>query len=302
MMKNVLVLMATYNGDDYLEEQLTSLINQKDVNVSVLVRDDGSDDKTVDILKEWEKTYNIKWFVDNKHLGAGFGFLYLMKEAEKYNNIDYFAFCDQDDVWNDDKLKIACSFLEEIPDSVPGLYYCGQIIADKDLNLISVHRLNEDRNWFARFIFSDIAGCTTVFNKGLLKTINMYTPHYLLMHDTWMLKVCLATGGQVKVDSEAHIKYRQHGKNTVGLNNSLRNRLSRAKKYVFDYDVEKQVIELQKGYADKIIPLYQELVEWIMEYKKNRCYRKKLIDKKNVDFCDKKIYILFRIKILLHKL
>ena len=135
MKPKILVLMATYNGGKYLREQLDSVFLQKNVDITVLVRDDGSIDNTCAILDEYSKRYNLIWY-SGQHLNVANGFYNLMEEAVKMD-FDYFAFCDQDDVWDTDKLSIGvsaiCSFNE------PALYYCGQRLADGNLNFIANH-------------------------------------------------------------------------------------------------------------------------------------------------------------------
>ena len=163
MKKSVLVLMATYNGEKYLNDQLKSIFNQTGVLVKVLVRDDGSTDNTISILEDWSKTNNLEWYT-GEHLNVQFGFYDLMVHAKNYN-YNYFAFSDQDDIWDSDKLYIALQHLQEADNLKPSLYYCGQKLVDENLNYLDTHYLNTKRNLKTKFIFSDIAGCTAVFNK-----------------------------------------------------------------------------------------------------------------------------------------
>ena len=106
-MEKVLVLMATYNGEKYLQEQLDSIYRQKNVMVDVLVRDDGSSDLTQEILEMNSKTKNLTWY-SGEHKNVQKGFFELMRKAAMLD-YEYYAFCDQDDVWFDDKLSIAIS-------------------------------------------------------------------------------------------------------------------------------------------------------------------------------------------------
>lgn len=92
----ITVLMSTYNGEKYLKEQLDSILNQEQVDLKLLIRDDGSTDGTVNILKEYENSHtNIKWY-SGLNLGCGKSFFQLVLDAPKS---DYYAFVDQDDVW-----------------------------------------------------------------------------------------------------------------------------------------------------------------------------------------------------------
>lgn len=299
-MRNVLVLMATYNGERFLNEQIESVLSQEKVQVSLLIRDDGSTDNTTQLLEKWAKKDNVNWY-QGKHLNVPFGFYELMEKASK-TDFDYISLCDQDDVWDKDKLIAAVHQLDKLPQRTLKLYYCGQRIVDEQCNVLSVHQLNLKRSMRARFLLSDIAGCTAVFNKELLKAVMEYKPNYMLMHDTWLLKVCLSLGGSVIVDPDAHMNYRQHGNNAVGLGTGLLAKVSRAKKYIYDYKIEKQVDELQKGYEQKITPEYSELISYIKSYKTNTKNKNKLMDKNYINFCNSGINITYHLKILLKRL
>ncbi|UYI93575.1 MAG: glycosyltransferase [Anaerostipes hadrus] len=299
-MKKVMVLMATYNGQKYLEEQLQSLVKQQGVDIQILVRDDGSTDGTLEILNKWEKSGKIKWY-QGKHLNAQYGFYDLMEHSKIYE-VDYYAFCDQDDVWDEDKLSVAVTSLESIDTDIPSLYYCGQRLVDGNLKFLSDHTLNEERNLRTRFILSDIAGCTAVFNKALLYKILEYKPNYMLMHDTWSLKVCLALGGKVIIDTKSHMSYRQHGNNAVGLGKGMKANLRQVRQYISKYKVEEQMIELKRGYGEQIIPEYRKIVYDVCHYKKNWKCRRRLLNRSNIDFCNKGLNLTYFIKVMLNKL
>lgn len=297
-MKRILVLMATYNGEKYLREQLDSVFNQDGVAVSILVRDDGSSDNTCSILEEYSKEHRLTWYAD-QHLNVAKGYFALMQKAVG-TDFEYFAFCDQDDVWDKNKLSIAINSISEIKG--PALYYCGQRLVDGDLNFIAEHELNRERSLTTRFILSDFAGCTGVFNRKLLNDVVSYTPDYMLMHDTWILKVCLALGGTVIVDPKAHMSYRQHGGNTVGLGRSLPAYLKQVHQYLEEYKVEPQMRELLKGYNDRIIPEYKKIANACCSYKTDRKARNFLLDKDNIDFYAKGLNLTYRLKVTMNKL
>lgn len=296
----VLVLMATYNGAKFLREQINSILDQKGVEVEILIRDDGSADTTQDILKEYKKRGLIRWYTGN-HMNVQKGYFNLMKVARKYK-ADFFAFCDQDDVWDEDKLSIAVRALDKHERSKGLLYYSGQRLVDENLDLLSEHYLNSKRNMFSRFILSDIAGCTAVFNRVLLEQVIEYNPDYCLMHDSWLLKVCLALGGDAIVDPVPHINYRQHGNNTVGLGNSFLAQLKRVKQYVFEYKIEKQMKELRNGYSNKMVSEYRILTEQICEYRKNFRIKLWFLNLHNINFKNWKLNLTYLLKVLLNRL
>lgn len=213
-MNSVCVLLSTYNGERYLKEQLDSLLEQKDVNLSVLIRDDGSFDNTVNILKEYsEKNNNITFFV-GKNVGPAQSFFDLINKAP---DADYYAFCDQDDVWDKDKMKCAIEFLRKEDASKPNMYYSNLRIVDQDLNFyrLSHSSPSVQSNKYSSLTEDMATGCTVVFNKTAETMLRNNTPEYCSMHDTWVYMLCKFLGKTI-YDFDAHISYRQHGNNVVG--------------------------------------------------------------------------------------
>lgn len=299
-MKKVLVIMATYNGEKYLHEQIESILNQEDVKVLILARDDGSIDKTCDILNKYQKEKKLQWYT-GEHLNVANGYFDLMYKAVDYD-VDYISFSDQDDVWDSNKLKIAIEKLLLVNSRTPALYYSGQRLVDNNLNFIADHSLNNERSLRTRFVLSDFAGCTGIFNKVLLNEVVSYKPEYILMHDTWILKICLGLGGEVYVDSTPHMSYRQHGGNAVGLGRSLTAYLKQVRQYLCEYKVEPQMVELVKGYGDRLVPEYKELAECICRYRTDNSCKKKLLDKRIINFCNRGLNLTYNLKVRLNKL
>ncbi|MBR7166470.1 MAG: glycosyltransferase [Bacteroidaceae bacterium] len=104
----VQVLMSTYNGMQYIREQLQSIYAQQGVDLSLLVRDDGSTDGTLQLLDEEQQAGRLSWY-SGKNLGPAFSFWDLLHNAPE---APYYAFCDQDDVWDADKLAVAVAAME----------------------------------------------------------------------------------------------------------------------------------------------------------------------------------------------
>lgn len=297
-MEKVLVLMATYNGEKYLQEQLNSLYVQEDVDISILIRDDGSKDTTRVILENNNYKHNLEWY-EGTHLNVQKGFFELMKKAVSYD-VKYIAFCDQDDVWDVNKLKVAVESIKGF--NGPALYYSGQRLVNENMEFIENHQLNTYRNLKTRFVLSDFAGCTGVFNKALLTEIVKFEPDYMLMHDTWVLRVCLCLGGNVVVDPNPRMNYRQHSGNTLGLGHTLGATIKQIKQYLNEYQIERLTRELLQGYGDRMTPDYKELANWICDYRINKQSRKQLLNKKNIDFCNQGLNLVYRLKIKLNKL
>ena len=292
----VTVMLATYNGEKYLKEQLDSLLSQRGVRVSILVRDDGSTDRTKRILEEYQTKGYLTWYT-GEHLNVQKGYLDLLRNA---GETDYYAFCDQDDVWDEDKLLVAVTELDELQQDKPAMYYCGQRLVDENLKLISIHKIATDRSDHTNFLISNVAGCTAVFNKVLVDAANSATPEFILMHDSWLFKICLALGGSYYADSSTHINYRQHGKNVTGLNVGLKGKITQARRYINMFEIQRQCKSLLDCYKDKMIPEYRRLTEDIVNYDKDRSARKRII--KDFDFKNGSLNNVVKLKILMGKL
>lgn len=135
-MKTVTVLVSTYNGQKYLSKQLDSLISQVGVDMKIIVRDDGSSDGTRQILRNYAQTYSNIQLLFEDNCGAEESFNKLCQYSLQQDLTDYYAFCDQDDVWDNDKLSIAIQSLEKFDHLVPNLYFSNLRMVDDTLSYI----------------------------------------------------------------------------------------------------------------------------------------------------------------------
>lgn len=218
MEDEVCILLSTFNGGKFLTEQIESLLSQKGVKCRILVRDDGSTDDTKKILQYYKNKNVLDWY-SGENLKPAFSFFDLVTNAPC---CEYYAFCDQDDVWLDDKLKISLQFLKKGNPNVPALYYGRPRLADHSLNLIknsegSTHKMLD---FGSSIINSNATGCTMVFNRKLLEIVRKKHPKYISMHDSWFHKVCLISSGNIYFDEDVHILYRQHSNNQIGITTS----------------------------------------------------------------------------------
>ncbi len=294
----VTVVMATFNGEQFLKEQIDSLVRQKGVKVYILVRDDGSTDNTIDILNEYQTKGILKWYT-GEHLGVQKGYLDLLKHAPE---TEYYAFSDQDDVWDDDKLLIAINELGKLPKDKPSIYYCSQRLVDENLNLLSTHIISNNRSGHANYLISNVAGCTAVFNRTLLEAINSANPDFILMHDSWVFKVCLALGGNYVADSSAHISYRQHVNNVAGLNNTIKGKVDQVNRYINVFEIKKQMENLYVCYNSEMTSEYKDLTREIIDYDKSFRNWVKMLFSKDYDFKSITLNVTVRLKVFLKKL
>lgn len=223
----ITILLSTYNGAKYLEQQLQSLFNQQGVNFKILVRDDGSTDETIDILNKWQDKNKLCWY-SGINLGPALSFLDLLKEAP---DSDFYAFCDQDDIWLPNKLRVA---VESLKDKItPSLYFSQTQLVDESLNILPTKKINPLCVLEEGAVSNYVTGCTVVINNRLRSEVVSYQPSYLTMHDSWIYLVCLCLDGYIHFDSDPNILYRQHSNNVIGLRRSrwseFKRHLSRAR-------------------------------------------------------------------------
>ncbi|MGI6072191.1 MAG: glycosyltransferase [Lachnospiraceae bacterium] len=254
MSERVCVLLCTYNGEKYLRRQLDSLNRQRGVEVDIFAHDDGSSDKTAEILKE----YGIET-VGAEHLGAAKGFMYLLENAPE---ADYYAFCDQDDEWDEDKLSCGVQTMKSVAeDSGLALYCCSSRLVDAGGNFIKNHIIDGMRSPATRMFYASISGNTIIFNREMKKTAARHTPKELVMHDSWLVKLCLALGGTLIVDEEPHIDYRMHGSNEWGMELNLKGKLRKFKNVIKSRGEGQELIDICGLYGEEVMPEFRELAK-----------------------------------------
>lgn len=221
------ILLATYNGERFLTEQLNSLLNQSWQDLHITISDDCSTDHTPDLIKAYAEQYpeKITWVKHGHHFGnARDHFFFLMNQCQE----DYMLFCDQDDVWNTDKAEITMQTLlhEEAlwSKDTPVLVCTDQIPADVHLqplapSLMRMQKQDASVIDYRRLLLQNIVtGCTTGINRTLAKKAVCIKPEHTIMHDWWLGLVAARFGRLVYVD-RCTMLYRQHGNNSVGAKN-----------------------------------------------------------------------------------
>ena len=213
----LIVLMSTYNGETYLREQLDSLINQDLKPTKILIRDDGSRDDTVNLLEDYASRYNFIEYYCGKNIGPAKSFFELINKVEGY---DYYALCDQDDLWFKDKLSTAVGMLEKEDSNIPLLYAGRFILTDEKLNPLKsdVSKLYSFNDFGHALVYHSAPGCTFVFNEPARKQVIKYDveKEYCVIHDAIIHKVTTMFGKMI-LDDEPHMYYRQHKNNVYGL-------------------------------------------------------------------------------------
>lgn len=299
-MKKVQVLMSTYNGEKYLKEQIESILNQENVEISLLIRDDGSTDKTLAMLEDIIKENKNVHYYTSQNIGAARSFMDLVNQS---NEADYYAFADQDDVWKPKKLISAIEKLESDID-IPSLYISAVEVVDEELNTIEIKKVTGEHCFEGEMAKNFATGCTMVFNKKLCDIIKMYNPIYLIMHDSWITRVCYAIGGKVIIDQEPYIMYRQHANNVVGYNDEGFKKLRKQLKIAFVDKISMRVNiakELKNGYEQFFTEHTKKVVDMLINYQKDRKAKKWLLHNKNFRTNSWRINVKMVIAILVGK-
>ncbi len=214
MPSDICVMMSTYNGEKYLKEQLDSILNQECVDVNLLIRDDGSSDNTIEIIESYQIEYPNITLIKGKNEGVIASFMDVLFVAPECS---YYAFADQDDVWDKDKLICGIrSIIKANKDKC--LYFCKKRIVDDRLRCMKQSDVYvRDTSLGCALLNSVAAGCTMVFDNSFMKMLRMYRPENakISMHDAWVYRVAAAVGNVI-YDDTPHMSYRQHGNNVAG--------------------------------------------------------------------------------------
>lgn len=266
---SVLVMMATYNGEKYVTEQINSILEQEGVNVTLLISDDGSSDATPRICFRYaDDLPNVRFSVNEKNKGLAKNFMDMLYSSDA-TSFDYFAFSDQDDYWMPNKLNKAIEAIAAAGEG-PRLYYSDVCNVDEQLN-------GGSREYGAFAPYSDslgllltinwASGCTMVFNSAFTSALQQYVPDsWPRIHDGWVHLVARALNAQVPDLEHAYIKRRISGRNQVGERGLNKLGFQRVKAIVevlssgSDHGFTDAASHLLEGYGDSMTKEDKELV------------------------------------------
>lgn len=221
--ETVAICLATFNGEEYLRQQLDSVLSQSYRDWKLYVRDDGSEDDTKEIVEEYCYGDSRIVLVHNAKPvhSATQNFIALHEWVRKNAEYDYLMFCDQDDVWFPNKIEITLRAMKLAEESCncPILVHTDAAIVNKELKIIAESRfgyrsLNPKKSDFSHLlVLNNVQGCSLMINKSLDNAV-VYGPG-VLYHDWWVALVAAAFGKIVYVNSQS-LLYRQHEDNTLG--------------------------------------------------------------------------------------
>lgn len=238
----IAILLATYNGEKFLREQIDSILHQTNKSWILYIRDDGSCDQTVAIINEYTSLYDNIILLSDSVLkrGACSNFLSMLENVDA----DYYLFCDQDDVWFSTKVDILVEILlleESRYNQMPILINTDLVITDEALNIIAPSMWNNkvDHLEIAKkylCVTNFVTGCTVIFNNEAKRCAFPVSRH-ATMHDHWLAMSIMASGGKIFSIPVATSYYRQHASNALG---------AFRKKGIFDISYNKKLYKMAR--------------------------------------------------------
>lgn len=272
--KEIAILLATYNGETYLGEQIESLLTQTNHDWHLYIHDDGSTDNTTTVAETYRQRYpdSITILDYPSQGGAGRNFISMLENVDA----PYYMFCDQDDVWLPDKVEVSMQAMEQQEAShkdKPVIICTDLQLTDAELNVTS-----ESRNQFSHLypqyikVFDDCAptagvtGCTMLFNHAVKSNCLRPLPKNTL-HDCWVLLCTLKWGGVMHYIDQPTVCYRQHGNNTLGASVdtrkvNLRYRITHLRR-IFNNHYRQYRLLCRLGYGSPL-----KYIRQVLKYKK----------------------------------
>lgn len=299
--KKVAVIMSTYNGEKYVAEQLESILHQTYSNIEIVIRDDGSKDNTVNIIKKYQREYkNIKLYA-----GDNVGFVKSFFKLLKLADADYYAYADQDDIWLEHKVRLAVNSLNQLDNTKPNMAFGNSDYYDENMKFLSKGPRNKKYNFLTALFACVAQGMTMTVNRKARNMIIENMPKSCFFHDWWTYLICMGMGNVIHND-ETVVKYRRRKENATSEGQGyIRLLIWRINNLLFKdgiNDIKQQMINYKDYYYyqlsdenKKIINLFStEDYDFTLALKKTfypRRIRKNIID-------DLMIRILFLIGVL----
>ncbi|HEN8895356.1 TPA: glycosyltransferase family 2 protein [Streptococcus agalactiae] len=211
------ILMATYNGEKFLAQQIESIQKQTFKEWNLLIRDDGSSDKTCDIIRNFTaKDSRIRFINENEHhnLGVIKSFFTLVN----YEVADFYFFSDQDDVWLPEKLSVSLEAAKHKASDVPLLVYTDLKVVNQELNILQDSMIRAQSHHANTTLLPEltentVTGGTMMINHALAE--KWFTPNDILMHDWFLALLAASLGEIIYLDLPTQL-YRQHDNNVLG--------------------------------------------------------------------------------------
>lgn len=272
--KRILILLSAYNGEKYIGEQLNSLFALGgDFEFTIRVRDDGSSDSTPAILAAYGRERGVE-VINGENVGFNASFFALMEGAEE--TYDYYALCDQDDVWLPGKFERAVPMLEKENAAQPLLYSGVLCLTGEDLSGKRTLPYPKRGPSFYNAMIQDIcSGHTMVFNAALLRLLKGSYREGLMNYDHWIY-LAASSFGKVIYDSEPQVLYRQHGENAVGAQDGFFKKTARRLRYLKQARggaMARQLAAFYEAFGGSLREEYRQEISDFLASGKNFCSR-----------------------------
>ena len=235
MRKKVAIILAYYDGEEFIKEQLDSIFSQTFKNFHIFIFDDKSNIPFNKINLKLDLDQKEKISVFRRKLNLGFSMNFLKGLVKIDDSYDYYSYCDQDDIWHKDKLLRGINTLSNKDENIPMLYGTKTLITNKDCSKVLGESIVIKRPLsFKNAILQSFAGGNTmIFNltakKLILSNLDLVNP---VSHDWWSYLLISGYGGKIFYDPSPTLFYRQHKNSQVGTNKSWRGRLKRILKLI----------------------------------------------------------------------
>ena len=274
-MHRVEVLMSTYNAMKFGAAQLSSILAQAGVEVQLRVRDDGSSDGTQRWLDAEAAKGHLVWW-EGENLKPARSFMELLEKADE--EVEFYAFADQDDIWLSDKLNAAVARLEKSGDA-PSLYFSRTQPVNEQKEPLPALTFSPRLTFGEALMCHLSTGHTMVMNAALRRLILQYRPDFLPMHDMWIYLVAQAVGAKVYYDATSHVHYRQHADNVLGARESSFARWRRrwAEWREGRQEFSRLADEVRKGYFERMPENNRRLLTLFLEAKHSCLARLRLL-------------------------
>jgi len=296
-LKKIDIVLAVYNGEVFLKEQINSIFNQTYQNFHLIIINDASTDKSKEIIQEYMKKHkNISYYENEKNLGHVKSF----ERGLSLSRANYIAFCDQDDIWHPEKLELQLNKIKEY-DNIPALVHSDLEMIDEKGNTI-----NQSYFGFRGYEFSDkkslnkiisqngVMGNTILMNKELKKLVLPF-PKYLVVHDYWIALVNELFGKRITIKKPL-VKYRIHTNNASNNKNSFTKQIKISNKLPYrginrekvleellnKFDISKEDMKIIKVFLDYLylngnrLMIFKNLIKYDL-IKKGYLYRLKIL-------------------------
>lgn len=233
--ERIAIILCTYNGEKFLKQQLNTIKYQTFRGYDLFISDDGSSDSTLEIVNEFiNHNPSITIYVlKGPKIGFAQNFIRTLQDIPSISERDYsyYAFCDQDDLWDVEKLEIAFKKLKEVNFNGPALYCSRTKYVNSNGIDIGYSPLFKKKPSFNNALVQSIAGGNTMLFNHILYNymLKVDTNKNIVSHDWLTYLICMAANGSALYDSNPHISYRQHKANIIGANNNMLNIYKRFK-------------------------------------------------------------------------